>query len=276
MPLTISELREKCQTKSPQFRSGYPPWEWLDRHISIYITRALIGTRVTANQVSLVNIFIALAAASLLVFGGWIAFVGALLLRFVWLVLDCVDGELARFRGSVSVRGQYLDRAGKFFVEPYIFIALGVGLYLGTPNPIFLILAAVAAVSALHLKLSVYTLYISLFDEHFATPGGSEGATSPVSPPPDSTDAMPHLLPLQSRMYALVQTFLPGGFGMLWLLLGVTLLDAIPALPGFQFTYLYILVYGIATPVAAGVLFFMVLRSNYPEKLSEQVGRWKK
>ncbi len=63
---------------------------------------------------------------------------------------------------------------------------------------------------------------------------------------------------------------------MLWLLLGVTLLDAIPALPGLQSSYLYLLAYGIATPAAAGISSFMLLRSDYPEKLSEHIGRWKR
>ncbi len=275
MTETTNELRKKSQSIWKQFRRGYPPQEFLDRHISIYITKRLLRSPVTANQVTAVNMLVGLLGAALLGFGPvWFAFLGAVILRFGWAVLDCVDGEIARYRGTTGVRGQYLDRFANFLVEPYIFVALAFRVYSAVGSPAVFLLAFLAAVSTLHIKLSVYTLYISLFDEQYV--GGSH--IEPSGEPNGETDAakdtaLPHLLPLESRFYALAQTFLPGGFGMLWLLLAVTFLDAFVVLQALSFINLFLIAYGILLPVVVVISLVMILRKRIPEGLVEYVRR---
>lgn len=44
----------------------------------------------------------------------------------LYLLLDCVDGELARWRRTTSARGAFLDRIGHYVVEAALIAAVGV------------------------------------------------------------------------------------------------------------------------------------------------------
>src|SRR5690606_13895785 len=43
----------------------------------------------------------------------------------VYLLLDCSDGELARWTGKTSLAGVYLDRVGAYFAEAAVLAGLG-------------------------------------------------------------------------------------------------------------------------------------------------------
>ena len=66
-----------------------------------------------------------LAAGALTVPGLWGA-IAAFLLIQCQILLDCSDGELARWRKQSSVAGVYLDRFAHYFTESLLPIALGI------------------------------------------------------------------------------------------------------------------------------------------------------
>ncbi|MDT3400216.1 CDP-alcohol phosphatidyltransferase family protein [Streptomyces sp. B1866] len=95
------------------------------REVSLRCDRYLVGTRITANQ--LTGLMIAagvLAGAALLVPGPAGALLGAALVQ-VYLLLDCVDGEVARWRRQTSVTGVYLDRVGHYLAEAALLTGFG-------------------------------------------------------------------------------------------------------------------------------------------------------
>jgi phosphatidylglycerophosphate synthase len=67
-----------------------------------------------------------LAAAGVTVLGGLVPAIGAALLIQLYLLLDCSDGELARWSGRTSVTGVYLDRMGHYLAEAALLTALGI------------------------------------------------------------------------------------------------------------------------------------------------------
>ena len=68
-----------------------------------------------------------LAAAAVLSLPGLAAAIGAALLIQLQILLDCSDGELARWRGATgSPVGVYLDRIGHWVTEAALPVALGV------------------------------------------------------------------------------------------------------------------------------------------------------
>jgi phosphatidylglycerophosphate synthase len=86
------------------------------RRISFAVTPWFEAAGFSANSVTglglLCSLLLPLAA---LLLGPW-DYVGVALLCFAYLVLDCVDGNLARLSGSSGPRGQYLDSlAGKVY-----------------------------------------------------------------------------------------------------------------------------------------------------------------
>jgi phosphatidylglycerophosphate synthase len=96
------------------------------RRISPYVTRMLSATRITPNGVTWLMIISGAAAALALLLPGWPGAVLAVLCAQVQMLLDCSDGELARWRGRSSASGVFLDKLGHYTAEALIPLALGV------------------------------------------------------------------------------------------------------------------------------------------------------
>jgi len=125
---SIAELREVTQPPSVRTRAGSEHWvaSVYLRDISPYLTRILLKAGFSANGVTwLMILSTALAAVST----AWWALAGAVLaVLFVQLqmLLDCCDGEVARWRQTSSPKGVYLDRVGHYVAEVGISVALGI------------------------------------------------------------------------------------------------------------------------------------------------------
>jgi phosphatidylglycerophosphate synthase len=125
---TITQLREVTQPPSVRTRAAAEHWvahAYL-RDISPYLTRILLRAGFSANGVTWLMIIVAAAAA---VATGWPTLLGAILaviLVQLQMLLDCCDGEVARWRRTSSPRGVYLDRVGHYVAECGIGVALGV------------------------------------------------------------------------------------------------------------------------------------------------------
>jgi hypothetical protein len=95
------------------------------RNCSLRITRLLVNTRVTPNALTYMMMLTGIAAgASLIVPGLAGAVLGALLIQ-LYLLLDCVDGEVARWRKQTSLTGVYLDRVGHYLSEAALLTGAG-------------------------------------------------------------------------------------------------------------------------------------------------------
>jgi phosphatidylglycerophosphate synthase len=125
---TIAQLREVTQPPSVRSRAAAEHWvahAYL-RDISPYLTRILLRAGFSANGVTWLMIISAAAAA---VVTGWPTLVGAILVVILvqlQMLLDCCDGEVARWRQTSSPVGVYLDRVGHYTAECGIAVALGV------------------------------------------------------------------------------------------------------------------------------------------------------
>jgi phosphatidylglycerophosphate synthase len=94
--------------------------------MSPYLTRRLIPTPITPNGVTWLMILVGVLAAGLLCVRSVWASAGAVVLIQLQILLDCSDGELARWRRQFSPVGIYLDRLGHYVTETLFPIALGV------------------------------------------------------------------------------------------------------------------------------------------------------
>jgi phosphatidylglycerophosphate synthase len=125
---TIAQLREVTQPPSVRSRAAAEHWvahAYL-RGISPYLTRILLRGGFSANGVTWLMIITAAAAAAAT---GWPTLLGAILaviLVQLQMLLDCCDGEVARWRQTSSPSGVYLDRVGHYVAECGIAVALGV------------------------------------------------------------------------------------------------------------------------------------------------------
>jgi phosphatidylglycerophosphate synthase len=125
---TIAELRAATQPPSIFERNSGEHWagKLYVRRMSPYLTRVLLRLGVTPNQATWLMLVVGLAAAGVLTLPGLIAAIGALLLIQLQILLDCSDGEVARWRGISSPVGIYLDRLAHYVTESALPIALGI------------------------------------------------------------------------------------------------------------------------------------------------------
>lgn len=124
---SIAELRRVTQAGIVDRRSAE---HWAGRlymrPLSPYVTRELIRTRVAPNTLTVLMIVVGIAAAVFVAVPNlWSALLAALLIQ-IYLLLDCVDGEVARWTGRTSAVGVYLDRLGHHIVEGAFVVGLGV------------------------------------------------------------------------------------------------------------------------------------------------------
>jgi phosphatidylglycerophosphate synthase len=125
---SIAELRARTQPDSIFRRNSGEHWagKLYMRRLSPYLTRSLIGTRITPNGVTWLMILVGLVAAAVLTLPGLWPAVAVVALIQLQLLLDCCDGELARWRGVSSPAGIYLDRLAHNVTEAALPIALAI------------------------------------------------------------------------------------------------------------------------------------------------------
>jgi phosphatidylglycerophosphate synthase len=125
---SIAELRAETQPDSLLARPGAEHWagRLYMRRLSPYLTRALLRTPLSANAVTALMIPVGLGAALALSFPGVLTAIVAALLVQLQLLLDCSDGEVARWRRTSSPAGIYLDQIGHYSTEAALAAALGV------------------------------------------------------------------------------------------------------------------------------------------------------
>jgi hypothetical protein len=90
------------------------------------VTRLLLRTRVTPNMVTGAMIVVGVLAAAVLSIPGLVPAVAVVLLIQLQILLDCSDGELARWRQQFSPAGIYLDRFGHYLTETLLPVGLGI------------------------------------------------------------------------------------------------------------------------------------------------------
>lgn len=124
---TIAQIREVGQPPSVRDRKNSEHWvaDVYLRDISPYLTKLLLRTRITANGVTYLMILTGALAGFALLIPGLPGATLALALGQLQMLWDCSDGEVARWRGTSSPKGVFLDRVGHYVAEAVIPLALG-------------------------------------------------------------------------------------------------------------------------------------------------------
>jgi phosphatidylglycerophosphate synthase len=127
-PPSVAELRAVSQPPELVGRRSAEHWagRLYMRRVSAHVTRHVLGLPITPNGWTVLMIVVGVTGAAVLAVPGlWTAIAAALAIQ-AYLLLDCVDGEVARWRRTTSAAGVYLDRLGHYTVEAALLAALGV------------------------------------------------------------------------------------------------------------------------------------------------------
>lgn len=166
MKYTFKDITSSL-TKKKNSRSSLWVQFWV-RKASFPITYLFINTGWSANMVSVLSWFVIFGAAILLCIDNfWCMLAGVILTNF-WLVLDCVDGNIARVKKLKSFMGDFYDAIAGYGPFSFTTIALGVAAYhtsflVPVEYKIWLILlGGVGALANLYMRL-VHQKYLNCF-----------------------------------------------------------------------------------------------------------------
>ena len=100
--------------------------KWIIRKLSFPFTFLFINLGFSAWGASVLSIFVALAGCAVLCVDSalW-RVVGVVLVEF-WLVMDCVDGNIARVKKTSSPMGGCIDAFSGYFITAFVFFSVGV------------------------------------------------------------------------------------------------------------------------------------------------------
>jgi phosphatidylglycerophosphate synthase len=133
-----------------------PVSKYIYRPLSQPLTRLLLHTPVTANQVSYVVALIGLLGCWFTAQPGQGALILGAALVFVSGVIDGCDGEISRLRLTSSPFGAWLDTIVDELTTTTYFVAIGYHTYLHNPEPW---VASTVVIGALCLVTTIYAIY---------------------------------------------------------------------------------------------------------------------
>ncbi len=116
----------------------------------------------TPNLLTLCSFIVAIVSALFIVSGGKNNFIAAALLIHTSHVLDCMDGQMARYRNSFSRSGSFYDKVTDQIQVTIWFGSVGYAAYAQTQNalPVFLALLGIA-----FYGLRGYIKYVTIHSE---------------------------------------------------------------------------------------------------------------
>jgi phosphatidylglycerophosphate synthase len=120
---------------------------WLNRYISLAISRWLVKTPLRPNQVSVAILLVGLAGAVLAARGDYGSLVAGAFLFQMQSVLDGCDGEMSRVTYRGSLLGEWLDTIGDDLTNYGFFAGAGLGLYRASGNALYVVAALVTVLA---------------------------------------------------------------------------------------------------------------------------------
>jgi len=144
---SLQQLREICQNK-PCDDPAQDDWfsRIILRRVSIYLTVLLLKAGLSANKVTALSLLPCIGAGILLAFPQpeyWLLAWGLL---FVHEILDCCDGETARYNGPTSLIGRHNDTMAFVFCYPLLRVCMCFGIYQALQDTVVFILGLVLVI----------------------------------------------------------------------------------------------------------------------------------
>jgi len=131
--------------------------------LAIAINYAVVDVKwLTPDRITLISFAVAVISGLQIVAGGTVNFILAAVLIHISHVLDCMDGQMARYRNTTSPSGSFFDKLTDQIQVTIWFGSVGYAAYTQSQNvvPVFLALIGVAFYS-----LRGYTKYVAIYTE---------------------------------------------------------------------------------------------------------------
>ena len=116
------------------------------RRVSKLLTWAAVKVGATPNQVTIASFAIGLYAAYLFAQGDAWSLIGGAILLQVSIIVDCVDGEIARYTRKFSELGAWLDAITDRVKEYVVFLGLAYGAFVHNGQNLWVLAAVLMAI----------------------------------------------------------------------------------------------------------------------------------
>lgn len=162
------KMKEIKQSLSIEKNKDDSYWaQFVVRKISWPITYVLVNCGMSAWTASMVSILIAIVSCVFLCCNievlRWIGVLGIEL----WLVMDAVDGNIARVRKTASPMGEFIDAESGYFMSAFVYFSLGMAAYFTSSilpedcRYIWIVFGAIASISNILPRL-IHQKYIAV------------------------------------------------------------------------------------------------------------------
>ncbi len=132
--LTLADIRSMYTEEKRAFDRNNPWGYFVVRPISYYVTWPFLRLGISANRVTATGMIIGVIGCALLAFGSYIYMIAGVLLLNIWVLLEYVDGNVARCTKSTSSYGRFIDHLNEIIVCALLFICVGIGAF-NHPDP---------------------------------------------------------------------------------------------------------------------------------------------
>jgi phosphatidylglycerophosphate synthase len=163
----------------------------LNRYVSLTLTRLLVRTRLTPNQVSVGILAIGLLGGYLASRGSHGHEVAGAILFQTQSILDGCDGEMSRVTHRGSLLGEWLDTIGDDLTNYGFFAGAAWGLYARTSNVLYLVAGGVTVAAGV--------IGSGLSYRYLASIGSGDLLKHPASHSPESRGTLSKIAPLFKR-----------------------------------------------------------------------------
>ena len=164
MKVSLSQIKAAYSEEKKRWDFTYPWLYFVIRPVSFWMTWLLMPLGISANQVTFISVLVGLVSFAFFAQGYGTGFYAGTILLVLFNLLDCVDGNIARFRKTDGPVGNFFD--GLAVIHPLSYAFIGFGLYLTPDRSLELIipgldLAEVAGISL--FCAGVATTFAKLF-----------------------------------------------------------------------------------------------------------------
>lgn len=129
------------------------------RKTSFLFTYFFINMGFSPNGVSVLSIFFVIAACICYAVSTTACVWAAAILLNLWLILDCVDGNIARCRKRKNIYGEFVDDIGGYYAVAFIYFSMGLcafnrgGILVEESNKWILIMGGLACICDILARL---------------------------------------------------------------------------------------------------------------------------
>jgi phosphatidylglycerophosphate synthase len=126
MKNSIASIKNSYTEKMIREKKISPFMSFIYRPLSFYPTQPFLLLAISANTVTLSGLILAICLPIVAILGGKFAFVYVSGIAFCCLLLDCIDGNIARVTQKSSGLGTYLDSLGGKVFWIMLYLTIGI------------------------------------------------------------------------------------------------------------------------------------------------------